>query len=37
MRDDTANHDWKWRGADQTTEEAAENVVRVALGLAVLA
>ena len=37
MRDDTANHDWKWRGADQATEEAAENVVRVALGLAVLA
>ena len=36
MRDDTANKDWKWKGADQATEAAAENVVRVALGLAVL-
>lgn len=37
MRDDTTNKDWKWRAADQTTEAAAENIVRVALGLAVLA
>lgn len=37
MRDDTTAQDWKWRGADQTTEAAAENIVRVALGLGVLA
>lgn len=36
MRDDSANHDWKWFGADQASEAAAENVVRVALGMAVL-
>ena len=36
MRDDTANKDWKWKGADQATEAAAENIVRVALGMAVL-
>ena len=36
MRDDSANHDWKWFGADQTSEAAAENVVRVALGLEAL-
>ena len=37
MRDDTSSKDWKWKAADQTTEAAAENVVRTALGLAVLA
>ncbi len=37
MRDDTVNKDWKWRAEDQATEKAAENIVRVALGLSVLA
>lgn len=37
MRDDSTAQDWKWRGEDQSTEAAAENVIRVALGLAVLA
>lgn len=37
MRDDSTNHEWKWFGEDQTTEAAAENVIRVALGMAVLA
>lgn len=36
MRDDSAAADWMWFGADQTTEAAAENVVRVALGMTVL-
>ena len=36
MRDDGVNHEWKWRGADQATELAAENAVRVMLGMAVL-
>lgn len=36
MRDDSTNEDWMWFGADQTTEAAAENVVRVAFGLGVL-
>lgn len=37
MRDDTDAHDWKWVAADQTTEAAAENIVRKALGMALLA
>ena len=37
MRDDTSNKDWKWRAADQTSEKDAENIIRVALGLGVLA
>lgn len=37
MRDDTTSQDWKWRGADQSSEKAAENIVRAALGLAIIA
>lgn len=37
MRDDSTGHEWKWFGADQSSEAAAENVIRVALGMAVLA
>lgn len=32
MRDDTTNHDWKLVGADQTTEAAAEAVLKAILG-----
>lgn len=32
MRDDTANHDWKLVGADQSTEAAAEEVLKAILG-----
>lgn len=32
MRDDTASHDWKLVGADQTTEEAAVAVLQALLG-----
>lgn len=32
MRDDTANHDWKLVGADQSTEEAAVEVLKAILG-----
>ena len=32
MRDDTASHDWKLVGADQSTEEAAVEVLKVILG-----
>ena len=34
MRDDTAAHNWKKVGADQTTEEAAEAVVKALLNIA---
>lgn len=34
MRDDTASHDWKLVGADQTTEEAAVEVLKAILGSA---
>lgn len=36
MRDDSAKHEWKEFTADLATELAAENAVRVMLGLAVL-
>lgn len=36
MRDDTANGRWKRVGDPQTTELAAENVIRVLLGLSVI-
>ena len=32
MRDDTASHDWKLVGADQSTEEAAVEVLKAILG-----
>lgn len=32
MRDDTTNHDWKMVGADQSTEAAAESVLKAILG-----
>ena len=32
MRDDTASHDWKLAGADQSTEEAAVEVLKAILG-----
>lgn len=32
MRDDTANHDWKLVGADQSTEDAAVEVLKAILG-----
>lgn len=32
MRDDTTNHDWKLVGADQSTEAAAEEVLKALLG-----
>lgn len=32
MRDDTTNHDWKLVGADQSTEAAAESVLKAILG-----
>lgn len=34
MRDDTASHDWKLVGADQSTEEAAVEVLKAILGSA---
>lgn len=34
MRDDSANHVWRIIAADQTTEQAAENIVRSLLGIA---
>lgn len=34
MRDDSAHHRWRRIAADQTTEQAAENIVRSLLGLA---
>ena len=34
LRDDSANHRWRRIAADQTTEQAAENIVRSLLGLA---
>lgn len=34
FRDDTANHEWKWVGSDETTEAAAEAKLRTALGIA---
>lgn len=33
MRDDTANHNWKFIGADCTTEAAAETALRTKLGI----
>lgn len=33
MRDDTANHDWKWVGEDQTTEANAEAVIKALLNI----
>ncbi len=33
MRDDASNHAWQWIAADQTTEEAAENVLKAMLGI----
>lgn len=33
MRDDSTNHTWRRIGADQTTEAAAENVVKALLGI----
>lgn len=35
MRDDSTNHRWKRIAEDQTTETAAENVVKAFLGIAV--
>ena len=32
MRDDTANHDWKWIGADCATEEAGVAALQALLG-----
>ena len=32
MRDDTTSHDWKLVGADQSTEAAAEEVLKAILG-----
>ena len=34
MHDDSANHRWKRIAADQTTEQAAENIIRSLLGIA---
>lgn len=34
MRDDSAHHTWRMIAADQTTEQAAENIVRSLLGIA---
>jgi len=31
MRDDTSSHQWRWIGADQTTEEAAYNAIKAVL------
>lgn len=33
MRDDASNHAWQWIAADQTTEEAAENVLKAMLNI----
>lgn len=33
MRDDSQKHNWKWIAAAQTTEEAAEKVLQVMLGI----
>ena len=32
MRDDTTNYDWKLAGADQSTEDAAVEVLKAILG-----
>lgn len=34
MRDDSSAADWKWVGADQTSEAAAEEIVKAFLGIA---
>lgn len=34
MHDDSTNHRWKRIAADQTTEQAAENIIRSLLGIA---
>lgn len=34
MRDDSSDGDWKWVGADQTSEAAAEEIVKAFLGIA---
>lgn len=34
MRDDSPDGDWKWVGADQTSEAAAEEIVKAFLGIA---
>lgn len=34
FRDDTSDHDWLLKGADQTTEAAAENVIKAILSIA---
>ena len=34
MRDDSANHNWRFIGADFTTEEAAEAALKTKLGIA---
>lgn len=33
MRSDDAKHSWKWMGEDQTTEAAAEALIKTALGI----
>lgn len=33
FRDDSANHEWKWIAADQTTEEEAEEILKGVLGV----
>ena len=33
LRDDTANHDWKWRGEAQSSEAAAEAKIKTAFGI----
>lgn len=33
LRDDTATHDWKWRGEAQSTEAAAEAKIKTAFGI----
>lgn len=33
MRSDDAKHSWKWVGTDQTTEAAAEALIKTALGI----
>lgn len=36
MRDDSASEDWMWFSEDQTTEAAAENVIRSVFGMTLL-
>lgn len=33
LRDDTANHDWKWVGAEQTTEALAEAKIKAVFNI----